>query len=124
MSNLTVPAAAGGMPKFNRSQIMKDAWKRWHDIRAKYAPWQLARGIVDGSFSACLKSAWRVAKNAAAAVAYKRKVEAAMEGPKGATVAALVNALQNVDYASFRYRAADQRAAIQAQIDQLISEAA
>lgn len=136
MPNAPVQATAEGLPGedagdgggrksvYDLSRIMKDAWRRHRDIHARYEAWQIERGVVDGSFSACLKMAWRAAKNDAAAVAHKRKMDAVMAGPKGPTLTALVKALQSVDYASFRYRAADQRAAIQAQIDYLVSEAA
>lgn len=57
---------------FNRSEIMKAAWTHYRWVRASYADWQIARGIVDGSFANALRVAWRQAKEQSA----KRAVEA------------------------------------------------
>lgn len=65
MPNTPVQAAAEGLPKFSLSQIMSAAWAHYRDIRARYAPWQIERGIVDGSFATALRCAWRQAKEAA-----------------------------------------------------------
>ncbi len=124
MPNTPVPAAAGGMPKFDRSQIMNDAWSHYRKFRQSYSAWQIERGHVDASFSRCLKMAWGSAKNAAAAVARKVRMDRALGGPKAPQLHALLNALQSVDFLSFRYRAADQRAAINAQIENIIQECA
>lgn len=109
---------------FSKTQIMKDAWQRYRDMRVRYGAWQIERGIVDASFSACLKMAWNSAKNAAAAVARKVKMEKALVGPNAPTLKALLAALENVQYSSFRTNAREQRVAIQARIDALVSEAA
>ena len=109
---------------FNRSQIMKDAWAIYRDFRARYGAWQIEGGIIDASFSRCLRIAWASAKNAAAAVARKLRMDRVLAGPKGPKLEALLNALRNVDFLSFRYRAADQRDAINHQIETLIQECA
>lgn len=116
MPNTTVQATAEGMPKFNLAAIMSDAWERYRRIRRQYASWQIERGIVDASFSACLKTAWRIAKQARA-----RAVEAAevakLDGtPKGDRLNALRTALTHTDYLPLRYRASARRAAITAEI--------
>ena len=109
---------------FDRSQIMKSAWAYYRDFRVRYGAWQIEGGHVEASFSRCLKMAWRSAKNAAAAVARKLQMDRVLSGPHGPQLQALLNALQNVDYLSFRYRAADHRAAISSQIETLIQECA
>ncbi|MCV3734980.1 hypothetical protein OCK02_02095 [Rhizobium sp. TRM96647] len=109
---------------FNRSQIMKDAWAFYRDFRTRYGAWQIERGHVDASFSRCLKMAWSAAKNAAATVAHKLRVQRALAGPKAPQLQVLLNALQNVDFLPFRCRAADQRAAINTKIETLIQECA
>lgn len=116
MPNTTVQATAEGMPKFDLAAIMLDAWERYRRIRRQYASWQIERGIVDASFSACLKTAWRVAKQAR-----ERAVEAAevakLDGtPKGDRLNALRTALAQTDYLPLRYRASAHRAAITAEI--------
>jgi hypothetical protein len=67
MPNSHVQAAAEGMPKFDLAAIMRKASEKYRDFRNRYAAWQIARGIVDASFSNCLKIAWRLAKAEAAA---------------------------------------------------------
>lgn len=124
MLNHRVQAAAEGMPKFNLSQIMKDAWRRYRDIRAQYGAWQIERGLVDGSFSACLKASWRNAKLAAAEAARQAQIDALMLTPAGDRLRALNEALDQIQYLSFRYRAADHRAAIEREINARIQEAA
>lgn len=83
MPNTTVPATAEGMPKFNRAAIMSDAWERYRYIRRQCSALQIARGIVDASFSACLKTAWRVAKQNRAKVADAAKVAPLAGTPAG-----------------------------------------
>jgi hypothetical protein len=109
---------------FNRSQIMTEAWARYRDIRARYGKWQIERGIVDASFSACLKTEWRIAKAGAAKAARQLKIDALLAGSKAGTLRALLSALENVQYLSFRYRAADERVAIERKIETLLGEAA
>lgn len=109
---------------FNTSEIMRDAWSKYRSIRQRYGAWQIERGIVDASFSACLKMAWAAAKNAANAVAHKVKMDKVLAGPKGPTLQALLSALENVQYTTLRTNARNQRAAIQARIDALVSEEA
>lgn len=109
---------------FNRSAIMKDAWARYRQIRKSYGAWQIERGIVDGSLSACLKAAWKAAKAAMAKASEEAKLEAALKGPQGAVLSQLLNALEQTNYLSFRYRASQERASIQSQISRLVSVAA
>lgn len=116
MPKIIIPADAEGMPKFDRSAIMVDAWARYRYIRQQYAPWQIERGIVDASFSACLKTAWRVAKRGREDVQQAVKVAAVMQTPAGARLRALQAALENTDRLSFRYSAAARRTAIKSEI--------
>ena len=109
---------------FNRSEIMKDAWVRYHDIRARYGKWQIERGLVDGSFSACLKTAWRVAKKHAAATARQARIDAMLTSANGERLCGLLRALENSKYLSFRYDLGAERARIEQAISELIGEAA
>lgn len=121
MPNTTVPATAEGMPKFDRAAIMSDAWERYRDIRRRYAAWQIERGIVDASFSACLKTAWRVAKQNRAKAADAAKVAKLAGTPAGERLRALRAALVDTDTLSFRYSAAARRAAIKSEIASIVA---
>ena len=66
MPNSLVPAAAEGLPKFDRAAVMRKAWEIYRDFRARYGEWQIKSKIIDASFSNCLKISWRVAKREAA----------------------------------------------------------
>lgn len=59
MPNIIVPATGEALPKarYNLSEIMKAAWRRYRSIRARYADWQIAEGIVDASFATALRIA-------------------------------------------------------------------
>jgi hypothetical protein len=116
MPNTTVPATAEGMPKFDLAAIMSDAWERYRHIRRQYSARQIERGIVDASFSACLKSAWRVAKQNRTKVAVATKVAALAGTPVGDRLRALRAALADTDTLSFRYSAAARRASIKSEI--------
>lgn len=121
MPNTIVPAAAEGMPKFDRSAIMADAWERFRYIRRQYSAKQIERGIVDASFSACLKTAWRVAKKNREDARQAAKVAAVMETPAGERLRALRAALAATDTLSFRYSAAARRTAIKSEINALLA---
>lgn len=121
MPSPTVPATAEGMPRFNRAAIMSDAWERYRDIRRRYAAWQIARGIVDASFSTCLKTAWRVAKQRREEARQAAKVVKVMETPAGDRLRALQSALADTNYLSLRYSAAARRAAIKSEIASTIA---
>lgn len=116
MPNIAVPATAEGMPKFDRSAIMADAWERFRYIRRQYSAKQIERGIVDASFSSSLKTAWRVAKKNREEARQAAKVAAVMETPAGARLRALQAALADAHTLSFRYSAAARRAAIKSEI--------
>ncbi len=116
MPNTTVPATAEGMPKFDLAAIMSDAWERYRRIRRQYAAWQIERGIVDASFSACLKTAWRIAKQNRAKATDAAKVSKLAGTPTGDRLRALSAALAATDTLSFRYSAAARRAAIKSEI--------
>lgn len=116
MPNTTVPATAEGMPKFDLPAIMSDAWERYRHIRRQYAAWQIERGLVDASFSACLKTAWRVAKQNRTKAAVAAKVATLAGTPTCDRLRALRAALADTDTLSFRYSAAARRAAIKSEI--------
>ena len=105
MPNTTVPATAEGMPKFDLAAIMSDAWGRYRYIRRQHAAWQIERGIVDASFSACLKTAWRGAKQNRTKAAIAAKVAKLAGTPAGDRLHALRAALADTDTLSFRYSA-------------------
>jgi len=44
----------------NKSRIFKLVWKLFRRVHARYGAWQITRGIVDGSFSHALRSAWAI----------------------------------------------------------------
>ena len=64
MPNAPVPAAAGGMSKFNRSQIMRDAWAIYRHMTRSARP-STAAGRRNW-FARALRGAWETAKQAAA----------------------------------------------------------
>ncbi|WP_114835755.1 hypothetical protein U0027_00600 [Agrobacterium tumefaciens] len=116
MPNTIVLAAAEGMPKFDLVAIMSDAWERYRYIRRQYSARQIERGIVEASFSACLKTAWRVAKQNRTKAAIAAKVAKLAGTPAGDRLRALRAALADTDTLSFRYSAAARRAAIKTEI--------
>ncbi len=61
MPNAPVPATAGGMPKFNRSQVMRDAWAHYRRAKAYVASNPYLRGTIV-RFGDCLKAEWKRAK--------------------------------------------------------------
>lgn len=111
-----IPAAAEGMPKFDRAAIMQKAWERYHRIHRQYADWQIERGIVDASFSACLVTAWRIAKQEREEAITAVKVAKLSGTPAGDRLRALNSALEQTGYLSLRYSAAARRSAIKSQI--------
>ena len=115
MPNALVPAAAGGMPKFNRSQIMKEAWAIYRQDKTYIArnPYLAGNAV---SFSASLKEAWRRVK----AAATKHEVSAAII----ARIDELKSRLVIVESKSFRYRIGAERGALVTQLAKLEREAA
>lgn len=65
MPNAPVPASAGGVPKFNRSQIMRSAWAHYRSAKAYVASNPYLRGTVV-RFVDCLRDEWKRAKAEAA----------------------------------------------------------
>lgn len=116
MPNTPVQATAEGMPKFDRAAIMQKAWERYRWIRRQYADWQIARGVVDASFSACLVTAWRIAKQEREEAMKAAKAAQVMQTPAGDRLRALQSALDDTQYLSLRYSAAARRAAIKTEI--------
>lgn len=110
MPNAPVPAAAGGMPKFNRSQIMKAAWEHYRSAKAYVATNPYLRGTVV-RFGDCLKEEWKRAKAAAA----RKPVSAAV----AARIAALKAEILVLDCRSFRYSIGAERDALSAELAKL-----
>lgn len=121
MPNSIVQAAAEGMPRFDRAAIFKNAWARYRRLRQQYADWQIERGIVDASFSACLVIAWRIAKEERAEAAKAAKVADLVGTPAGERLRALNAALDQTNYLSLRYSAAARRAAIKTEIAAIVA---
>lgn len=71
---------------------------------------------MDASFSACLTTAWRVAKQNRAKAADAAKVAKLADTPAGKRFRALGAALAETDTLLFRYSAAARRAAIKSEI--------
>lgn len=93
---------------FNRSEIMKAAWVRFRSVRQRYAPWQIERGIVDGSFANALRIEWRLAKEAARMLV--------LAGPNADQIEARIRAqIDALKYKSFQMNVEPRRAALQAQ---------
>lgn len=116
MPNPHVQATAEGMPKFDRASIMRNAWARYRRLRQQYAAWQIERGIVEASFSACLVIAWRIAKQEREEALKAAKVANLAGTPAGDRLRSLNAALEQTNYLSLRYSAAARRAAIKAEI--------
>ncbi len=97
---------------FNRSQIMKAAWVRFRSVRQRYAPWQIARGIVDGSFACALRFAWQDAKREA-------QKAAALAGPNADRIAAIQAQIADLKYKSFQMNVEPRRMALQRELADL-----
>lgn len=107
MPNAPVPAAAGGMPKFNRSQIMRDAWAHYRRAQAYVASNPYLRGTIV-RFGDCLKAEWKHAKAEAA----KAKLDAAVI----ARIDALKAEILTLDCKPFGVRIGAERAALSAEL--------
>ncbi|EYR84255.1 hypothetical protein SHLA_14c000370 [Shinella sp. DD12] len=110
MPNAPVPATAGGMPKFNRSEIMKAAWAHYRRAVAYVASNPYLRGSVV-RFGDCLKAEWKHAKAEAA----KAKRDAAVL----ARIAALKSEILNLDYKPFGIRIGAERRALVVELSKL-----
>ncbi len=119
----TIPATAEGMPRFDRRAIMAAAWERWRDYRRRYAPWQIARGVMGSSFAECLRGQWRIAKAARAQEIEERTIAALSGTPTGERIATLKAAIDRADYASFRYSAREIRADLSRELQTTIAAA-
>lgn len=111
MPNLIVPANAGGMPKFNRSKLMKAAWTIYRCMTRTARP-----STVAGRrrwFSDALRGAWEAAK-LAAAEAVKTEADRAADRR-----AELIRQLQTLDARSFRYSIIDERRALVCELSSL-----
>lgn len=107
MPNAPVPAAAGGMSKFNRSQIMKAAWAHYRSAKAYVASNPYLRGTIV-RFGDCLKDEWKRAKAQAA------------KAKRDAVVVARIDALKAeilvLDCKPFGMRIGAERAALSTEL--------
>lgn len=108
MPNATVPAAAGRMPKFNRSQIMRDAWAIYRRMTRTACP-STAAGRRKW-FANALRGAWEAAKQTAAE-AIKTPAERVAE-----RVEALKAAILTLDCKPFGVRIGVERRALVAEL--------
>ena len=110
MPNAPVPAAAGGMPKFNRSQIMKAAWAHYRRAVAYVASNPYLRGTIV-RFGDCLKAEWKHAKAQAA----KARLDAAVV----ARIDALKAEILTLDCKPFGVRIGAERRALVVELAKL-----
>jgi hypothetical protein len=115
MLNGPVPAAAEGLPRFNRSEIMKAAWAHFRRAPAYVASNPFLAGTVV-RFGDCLKEEWRRAKGAVAARAVEISAAVCEQ------VAALKREILNLDCKSFRYSIASEKLALNAKLSSLNME--
>lgn len=101
---------------FDRRQIMIAAWEHYRWVRESYAPWQIERGIVEGTFANALRIAWRIAKEAAAEA--KREIQLAT-GPSAVRAAEIRSDLDGLTYRSLRYDVPAMRRALEAELEAL-----
>jgi hypothetical protein len=99
---------------FSKTEIMRKAWAIYKEVHATYADWQIERGIVDGSFSGALKTAWRVIK---ARVVQAARKAAEMANPAIVALRSRINALQ---FKSFGHNIQRERQALELQIAKLL----
>lgn len=107
---------------FNRIEIMKAAWNHYRKAIAYVASNPYLAGTVV-RFADCLKEEWKRAK----AVVEAGKVAAAAvrrEASIAGKIEALRNAIQELDYKSFRYSIASARRALDTELAVLTGEAA
>ena len=110
MPNTPVPAAAGGMPKFNRSEIMKAAWAHYRRAQAYVASNPYLRGTLV-RFGDCLKAEWKHAK----ALVAKAKLDAAVV----ARIDALKAEILTLDCKPFGVRIGAERCALVVELAKL-----
>lgn len=114
MSNTTVPAAAEGMPKFDRSAIMSMAWKLYRRDWANARPANVQ--VRRKSFGRCLKSAWMTAKHQAAEALKTVQQRAADR------VEELTRELLRIEARSWRMSTVADRRLVEAEIQTLRSK--
>ena len=119
MLNTLVPASAEGMPKFNRSEIMKDAWREYRREKAYNLRYGYPAEFMP--FSQCLRLAWRVAKTRAREAA---QCAADMARKAGERIIALRKALEELDCKSFRFAIIPERRELESELERLLKEAA
>ena len=122
MLDAPVQAAAEGMPKFDLASIMSAAWAQYRKFRKEYAAWQIERGIVDASFSNCLKIAWRIAKRGRAAASERAALAMKYAGRAAERVQELTLELMRLDcrpWGMRSHRTAADRSAMISEITNL-----
>jgi hypothetical protein len=103
---------------FNRSKIMKAAWAMFRQDRAYYVRNGYCLKIL---FRDCLTMAWGSAKREV----FRHQQEAAdMARKQGARIAALREAIQDLDYKPFGMRITAERRKLAGELVTLMGEAA
>jgi hypothetical protein len=90
------------MTHISKSDVMREAWSIFHDTRRRYEAWQLVNR-EDGTFSGCLRQAWRVVK---AAVERVKRDELLASN---AQARAIQQAIDDLSLKSFRYDISAER---------------
>lgn len=117
MPNISVPATAEGMPKISRSKVMHKAWELYRYVRRRYAQWQIDRGLIDASFSAALKAAWRAVKEEAV------KLALTILPAVVSRLEALRAEIDALKYKPFGHHIARERVALEASIARVLAPA-
>jgi hypothetical protein len=107
--------------KIDRADVMKAAWIFFRLTRARYAAWQFDRNIVDGSFAAALRTAWRVAKDQRARSLQHAAVEAAKNGPNGHRIRAIQSEIDGLSHKSLRYDIGAMRRRLESELANLVA---
>lgn len=107
--------------KIDRADVMKAAWIFYRLTHSRYAVWQIKRGIVDGSFAAALRTAWRVAKDQKAKALQHAAIEAAKKGLNGNRIVSIQNEIAALSYKSLRYDIGVMRRRLEAELANLIA---
>ena len=107
------------MPRFNKAAIMSAALENYRYLRTQYADWQIARRIVDVSFSRCLRAAWANAKKELAEAQTRAAVVASYGERAAEQVRNLTIELMRIDARPWKMSTRIDRNAVIAEITSL-----
>jgi hypothetical protein len=114
MPNAFVPATAGGMPKFSRLQIMRDAWTIYRQMTRNARPSNVAGRRR--WFANALRGTWETAKQAAADAIKTASQRAADR------VEQIKAQMHNLDMRTFRLSITEERNALVSELALLRGE--